>query len=552
MIDTEIRELTEKLVNINSVNGTEGEVKIAEFIEDYLRNLPYYKEHPENIIIQNIPGDALGRKSVIALLFGEKDDNPSTVLLHGHIDTVGIDDYGPLRECACFPGKLSEELKKISLPDDVKADLLSGNYMFGRGAADMKSGDAVFLVLLRRLSEHPEELSGNIAASFNPVEENLHTGMITSLPVFDRLKREGFKFRAALNNDFTTALYPGDEEVTLYTGMGGKVLPCFYIRGHETHTGQCFEGFDAAETAAALVREFQRNCRYADSALGEMAPPPSVLKLKDLKDSYNVQTAKEALCYFNYYIFDSDMRPVTEKLVTGARKAFAEVVGKGNAENEIYSRENNFPVRDHDFNVNVLTYAELLDKAKKSTGFDASELDRILKSERGKGTDIREIPVSMIRYLLAKADITEPVIVLYYAPPYVPHCRLRYGEQFCPSDVKVYNALNKCAGEIAESENVRFRIRHFYPSLSDSSFIMCDDGHESIETLTENFPGFDMLSPVPVNEIKRVNILPLNIGVLGKDAHKWTERVNMPYTFGVLPKLEMKLIHELLSITDEK
>ena len=39
----------------------------------------------------------------------------------------------------------------------------------------MKSGDAVWLILLKRFSEHPELFSGNIILSLNPVEENMHT-----------------------------------------------------------------------------------------------------------------------------------------------------------------------------------------------------------------------------------------------------------------------------------------------------------------------------------------------------------------------------------------
>ena len=48
MIDEEMLELTKRMVSIPSVNGTEG----------------------------------------------EKDDNSGTVILHGHTDTVGIEDFG--------------------------------------------------------------------------------------------------------------------------------------------------------------------------------------------------------------------------------------------------------------------------------------------------------------------------------------------------------------------------------------------------------------------------------------------------------------------------
>lgn len=550
MIDEEIKLLTEKLVNINSVNGTAGEKEVSLYIRDYFAKLPYFMKHPENLITIPIPGDSLGRMSVMALLKGEKDNNKNTVIIHGHTDMVGIEDYGPLKELACFPDKLEAALRegRVNLPPEVLSDLNSGDYMFGRGASDMKSGDAVFMVLIKRFSENPDKLSGNIIGLFNPVEENLHTGIITSLPELKKLRGEGYKFIAALNNDFTTKLYEGDDKITLYTGMGGKVLPCFYIRGKETHVGQCFEGFDASFLAAAIINELQLSCDYADENLGEMAPPPSVLKLKDLKDFYNVQTAKEALLYFNYFVFDSDMSKITSKLLNAGKSAFKKVLYKINEENDKYSDRNLLPLMRFEYPINVLSFADLYNKAREKTDFSKDEYDRIYSEEEKKNTDKRELQVPLIRYLLHVCGITDPAIVLYFAPPYVPHCRLHYDEESASDEEqKIYDILKETSDEVSEGTGTEFRIKHFYPSLSDSSYIDCDDDDNSINVLRENFPVMENIYPVPIDDIRDLSIPALNIGVYGRDAHKWTERVNMPYTFGVLPELEKSLIERLLS-----
>ena len=66
----------------------------------------------------------------------------------------------------------------------------------------MKSGDAVFMVLLKYLSEKAHLLQGNILLSLNPVEENLHTGIIEGLEVLEMLKeKENFNYKFAINND---------------------------------------------------------------------------------------------------------------------------------------------------------------------------------------------------------------------------------------------------------------------------------------------------------------------------------------------------------------
>ena len=75
------------------------------------------------------------------------------------------------------------------------------------------------------------------------------------------------------------------------------MLPCFYIRGQETHVGQCFEGYDPTTVAANLVSVINLNTEFCDGYEGEYSLPPVALKMKDLKGWYNVQTAKEALVY---------------------------------------------------------------------------------------------------------------------------------------------------------------------------------------------------------------------------------------------------------------
>ena len=76
----EMLELTRQMVAVPSVNTTSGEKEIGIFIENYLRSIPYFKEHPDNVIIQKLKDDGLHRRNVFALLRGEKDDNRNTII----------------------------------------------------------------------------------------------------------------------------------------------------------------------------------------------------------------------------------------------------------------------------------------------------------------------------------------------------------------------------------------------------------------------------------------------------------------------------------------
>lgn len=536
----EILELTKRMVEIPSINTTGGEREIGVFIETYLRELPYFKEHPELVIVQELKDDVLHRRNVFALLIGEKERKADTLLFHGHTDTVGIDDFGALRDYACRPDALMEQLKDVELPAEVREDLESGEYLFGRGACDMKSGDAVFLVLMKHLSAHPKEVSGNILLSFNPVEENLHTGIIEGSRVLLALQKTyGLSYRLAVNNDYICPMYPGDTHRYIYTGVGGKLLPCFYIRGRETHVGQCYEGFCASTTAANLVAELNLNSAYSDGYKGEYSLPPTVLKMKDLKSWYNVQTAQEAFVYFNYFVHNAGVDEIVARLKWAGERAFARTAADRQEKYREFcsltGKEYKEPQQDYE----VLTYEELYQRAQGKAALDR-ELDDLTARLEREGVDKREIPIPLVQKLLETANITKPVMVIYFAAPYCPHNTLK------EEDADILGRLEKIAAQMEQEEHLEYEICHFFPSLSDSSYLRIDDTAESVELLQHNFPQMDRLYPLPFEEMMELHIPAVNFGVYGKDAHKWTERVYMPYSFETLPRLLMKAIREFL------
>lgn len=537
MIRLEMLKLAKEMVQIPSVNSTPGEKNIGVFIEEYIRNIPYFKEHPEMVVIQKLKNDSLERRNVFALLIGEKERKADTLVFHGHTDTVGTEDYGAIEKWACKPDELMEKMKQMDLPDEVKTDLESGEYMFGRGACDMKSGDAVFLGILKEMSSKIKEFSGNILVSFNPVEENLHTGIIEGLDVLLELKKKyNLKYKLAINNDFICPLSPGDKIKTIYTGTVGKLLPCFYVQGKETHVGQCFEGFDASMAAAKLVEKININCEFADGYDGEYSYPPSVLKMKDLKPSYNVQTASEAFVYFNYFVHNASIEEITAKLKRAAQAVMEETLEKINQMSNDFCKLAKQEHKNYSYSLKVFTYDELLQKAKEKKEFSEKALQEILKEEVEKDTDKREIPIHMIRYLLQSAGITSPAIVLYYGAPYCPHNTLQGEERILIKDIE--DIVKKVSAETKE----QYRFMRFFPSLSDSSYIKIDDPKESVKMLIDNFPGMASLYTVPIDKIQKINIPAINYGCYGKDAHKWTERVHIPYTFDVLPVLIQETI----------
>ena len=143
-VSKRVEEIALDLTSHISVVDTAGEVAVAERIHAIFSEMDYWKKHPENLKYVPFKNDPLlNRKNVVAILKGEKAPSKKTVILLGHFDTVGIADYGDLKEFAGQPEVLMEKFKSLELPPEVKADLESGDYLFGRGLFDMKIGDAI-------------------------------------------------------------------------------------------------------------------------------------------------------------------------------------------------------------------------------------------------------------------------------------------------------------------------------------------------------------------------------------------------------------------------
>ena len=542
----EIISLLKQMVAIPSVNSTSGEKKIGEFIEEYLRVFPYFKLHPEYIYIQKLKNDPLERRSIIALIRGEKDASDKAVILHGHTDTVGVEDFGKLEPYAFDCDKLQEVLQDVELPEEVRKDYESGDYLFGRGACDMKCGDAVFLVLAKHICEKITEFKGNLVLSFNPVEENQHTGIIESIDVFEAIKDTyQLKYILAINNDYICPMYPGDTTRYVYTGAVGKVLPAFYIQGVETHVGQCFNGFDASMIAAEIIDKIHLNTDLCDEYNGEYTLPPTVLKSKDLKAQYNVQTAHAAYVYFNYFTHQRSTDEIMREMVTLADEALKSAEDKVNARYKKYCEITHQTYETKTYIKEVITYAQLYDLVKESYKGDLQKLlDEKTEKFKGLGTDSREISMEITKYLVELSGIKHPLAVFFFAAPYCPHNTLKHEiaeEEACYQKLEtIVHAFAKISGE-------NYELNQFFPSLTDSSYLKIDDSEESIRVLKNNFTQYEQLYAVPLEQMKALNIPAINYGCWGKDAHKWTERVYIPYSFDVLPEFISYTLQQLFA-----
>ncbi|MGE5700961.1 MAG: M20/M25/M40 family metallo-hydrolase [Clostridia bacterium] len=539
----QVEAITTSLVETLSINGTKGEIDIVDKVEAILRTYPYFEKHPEQIWTQYLPNDQLGRKNLFARIKGTGESKSKhTVIYHSHIDTVGIEDFGKQIGNANNPAELLTFFSNWDGNPEVQEHARSGDWMFGRGALDMKSGVAVHLANLLHFSQNLEELDGEIIFMANPVEENQHTGVIAAVDELLRLREEEeLHYVVAINDDYIAPLYPGDPKKYIYTGAGGKLLPCFYVYGRETHVGQTLGGLDPTLVTAELNRLINNNMEMTEQVDGEMITPPSVLYHRDTKAFYNVQTSVTSHLYFNFMVLEASPKEIMQKL---KEKAIAAADWTRNYYVEQYTKfaqVNEFPDTMPSWEMDVYTYEEFCAKLA-GQGVDVKQVTAQVVADHPE-MELRQLCFEIVD-TLRKLDRTgKPCIVIFYAPPYCPHNYLKGDSR---RDMEVISVIEDVAGKWEKQSGEAFAVKRFFPYLSDSSYLSLHDTDEEVASLIDNFPEWERIYPVPVKNIRKLNVPAINVGVYGLDAHRWTERVYKPYSFDTVPKMIREMTEQWL------
>lgn len=528
-----------KLVAAPSVTGSPGERDMAMLLRELLLEIGYFRDHPDQISLLPIADDSLGRSVVCALLRGA-GDSPKTTILLSHYDVVGIEDYGLLADCAWQPQELGRRLQSVPLPDEAARDLESGDYLFGRGVMDMKFGIALHLELLRQAAESGR-LSGNILFLSVPDEEANSVGMLSAVPELLRLQLQGLQFIGAVNSEPFFPAWPGDATHYIYTGTVGKLLPLVFCRGEQTHAGEPFAGLNPDLMLSAVVRQIECNPTLSETVLGATSPPPVCLKMRDLKNDYSVQTPNAAYAYFNLITLGrapADWLAILKGLVQAAMKEAVAIAHNAAADWLAISgiRASALP----DWNPPVLTYAELLALCARSAAMNPSDLSaRIISSLTA--IDLREATAEFLHKLLEYCPIRGPLAVIALAPPYYPHSSL----DDSPANRKMHETAALVVARARQEHGVELVHAPFFPALSDMSYLRLSPTVDPAAVAID-MPLWGTRYRVPLEEIRQLNIPVINIGPQGQDAHRFTERLYLPYSLNVVPDLLRYAVELLL------
>ena len=480
-------ELSIEMTRWPSVTESDGEAEFSGRLMALLGATPYFQKHPDNLLALDSHGSP-ARQNVLALVRGK---GRRCLVLAGHFDTVSIANYSSLISLACEPEALTQALidelaakARNSAEDKALADLMTGDFLAGRGLLDMKSGLAAGIAALERFAEL-DEPPGNLLFVATPDEENRSRG-IRSLR--DALPAIAGKFDldiiGGINLDASGDDGDGAEGRAVYLGSAGKFSPFAFVAGRPTHAGYAFDGVSAHLIGAEIMRATEINSALCDEAHGETSPAPVCLEAKDVRHGYEVTTPAHVWLSFNWLTHRRTPEDVLTEFHTLASTAMRSALDT-QAQNAkaFFERQGSGRAEAHDGQ--VLTYAELYALAVSHGGQAAAGRLRALDQSLSSGEDPLSTTRQIVAATLAEAGLEGPLVIVGFSTLHYPRVHLdSAGDQGKTFERNMMAAAEACA----KRHGTSIKAKQFFAGISDMSFFGHRPAVGQTQLLSSNTP----------------------------------------------------------------
>ncbi|MBX4265762.1 M20/M25/M40 family metallo-hydrolase [Clostridium estertheticum] len=520
--EKKIKDTLEELISIQSDTGTSLEKDVEKYLYDWLQKLDYFKSNANNSGSYPLKNDSLERAVVWGLVKGV---GRKTVILLNHHDVVDAYDYQTLKTYAYQPALLREMLKNVELAKDVEEDLISGEWIFARGAADMKAGIAIQLSIIEEFSKQ-QNFNGNILFISVADEESLSLGMRSSAELLKKIKNK-FDLEYTILIDSEPHQKTENNEGVFYTGSVGKLMPVVYVRGKKTHIGDIFQGFNPLLLLSQIASETELNSDFSDVVENEVSPPPSWNYFRDGKKCYDASIPDSAGGYFSVLTLKRTPKIILEQLLEISKQTFENVICKMNKSYSNYLNKKNEDEHKLPWKTNVKTFSQIYNDAIEQSG-EKFLLDYNLTIDKLK-IDIKnniigmpESNMALIGKTLEYITDKTPMVVIAFSPPYYPHISINDFKELDNNVSDIGNAVVRIAREVCYET---YSKRNYFMGISDMSYSALNESENVIPHIEFNMPLWKNMYDIPFETIKQLNIPSINIGPYGKDLHKFTERV---------------------------
>ena len=541
MFSESIRSLFLRLVATQSDTNTYRETYIEEQILNWIKEQAYFSEHSEYCGAYPLENDPYQRSVIWSLVKGTGD---KTIVLMHHHDAIDIEEYGKLKSVSLRPDELIEALANRKMHSQAKADLESGNWTFGRGVADMKSGAAIQLVLSTYFSEL-EGFEGNILLLSVPDEETLSRGMLCAVPLMTSLRAKyGLEYLLTINSEPYFNQTKG--KAIFYEGSVGKVMPVLFVKGVKSHIGDPFNGFNPSLVLSDLQRKTELNIDLCDVLGEEATPPPVWVNLKDRKKAYDASIPEAATGYFNWLTFTRSPKRIMDKLISLANRSLRDTLIYFADAYENYCNLTGVIPEQISFVPKVYTFDQVYQMAMTEIGQSFEESYELFQEElndllTANTITLPEATTRLVEFVQDAIDLEGPAIIIALSGPYYPHVNNTEISKKLPFSLE--ETINEIA---AEKYDLVFESQSYFMGISDLSYATWSGNEEDIAMIKANSPGWDIIYRIPFKELSTLNMPVVNIGPWGKDLHKTTERVYTKDVYERMPYIIKELIVKCL------
>ena len=572
-------EILRGLMACGGVTNTEKEIITENWLLDFFRQLPYFQKYPERCGRFPIPGDPLRRGTVWALVnsggggcgknTAEGNDTAvknggggtpktnatvPTVIFMGHHDVVSADVYGEAAPWAFDPDAITKHFNEENLSPEAYTDLITGEWIFGRGSCDMLGGTAVQMAVLSEQAEaalkdeeeakekQQRSVAANLAGNFVteekspredlaeteesnntehhgallfisvPDEESFSVGMRGTLPLLEQLKEQhGLDYRLAVCAEPNNRLPDGRTQV-VHSGSIGKLLPVVLVQGKVVQIGSYRDGVNPLGILSRIVAETEGDESFTETCEGEHSVPPVWMYARDLKEGYDFSLPHRAAGYCNVLTF---------------RKTPAQVMAYFLGKIKTAVAETSQPVA-------VMTWVTLWQQAKQRKGFpefwkETEEMQKKMLREQHK--TFPEVTLWLMERTLDFLHADQPLVVFGFAPPYYPAVRSE----------EMKNADRFAIYKKALAALQKIKTEPYFQGVSDCSYCGLTEEAQS-PAYQANTPLWGKDYRFDMEALVRLQIPFFLLGPWGKDLHQIGERVNCSSLTEEYPEVLRKLL----------
>jgi arginine utilization protein RocB len=537
MQSQEILEVLKALVKIPSFTSSSGENDAIDFVYNYLSQKTYFDANPQDLFCIPIEGDSLNRSVCYACLHGL---SKKTLVLLAHVDVVGIEDYGDLKPYAFDPDILADKLRR-GADEETISDIDSGEWLFGRGIADMKAGLVINLAVLDHfLKKGPGE--GTLIFVIVPDEESYSAGMRSVASNLMFLKNVlGYDYRLLINTE-PNRVEQDSHVVAL--GTGGKCLPVVLAQGKKAHVADMYEGLSPLGLLSEFFLRTELNTDLCEKSSDQVNMPPTWLSLRDLKDTYDVSIPEYAAGYLNVLSFKKTPKNILDCLMTLANDAFESYITRLKASYHEYQKLNPNSHKTFSYTPLVMSYESLLLHCQGLSGFDdfyKPLVNQVVSLVKDGSIIYPQATLRLMQSALAFSDITQPVIIIAFSPPYYP--AVSSAEDLKDSQItRYFDNLNKWSTSLYQ---VPLTSEAYSAALSDISYSAIPKYLET-DVFINNTPLWqDNCYTINFNAVRNINIPGMIFGPRGKHYHERTERVHKEDVLTRIPDLIIRLTEQI-------